>query len=121
MDTDTFVRVFEGMARQVPGPVDPRIASAGPLVAIEAASTSYPLAVHAAWAVAALLPNSTVVGLTQALGNKGLISGATFLTDEFPGLVKVPVLGKRVKIWRSPAAIAVLLLGAYADSTGIAF
>lgn len=118
-DTETFLVLFEDFARQVPEAVGPNVHSAGPLIATEAAGSSYPLAVHAAWAVAALLPNSTVVALNKELGSRGQITGASFLTDEFPGLVKTPVLGKRVTLWRGPAAIAVVLLAAHADTFGI--
>lgn len=119
-DTRTFVELFERFATLVPGASVQNVEEVGPRVAAEAAGSQYPLAAHAAWAVASLLPSTTVSAITQAMGMKGMVAGATVFTDEFPGLVKVPILGNRSKLWRGPAAIAAVLLGAYADELGIA-
>lgn len=120
-DSATFVELFEKLACLVPGATVPDTQRVGPLAAAEAAGSRHPLAVHAAWAVASLLPSSTISALSGVLGTAGLASGATVFTDEFPGLVKTPVLGRRVTLWRGPAAIAVILLAAYADELGLKY
>jgi hypothetical protein len=104
--------LFVRFIQLVPGPVPSNLAATSALASKEAATTSFPLAAHAAWSAAALLPNSTVVSLSDVLGRQGLVTGATLFSDTFPGLVKAPVLGKRVKMWRTPAAIAVAMMGA---------
>lgn len=120
-DTETFVELFETFADLVPGATVPDMQRVGQLAAAEAAGSRYPLAVHAAWAVAALLPSSTISELTGALGKFGSAKLATILTDEFPGLVKTPVLGRRLKLWRGPAAIAMVLLATYANEFGVTY
>jgi len=120
-DTETFVELFEKFAGLVPGATVLDTQRVGPMAAAEAAGSKYPLAVHAAWAVAAQLPSSTISALSGVLGNAGMVAGATLFTDEFPGLVKTPVLGRRLKLWRGPAAIAVVLLATYADEIGVTY
>ena len=111
-DSETFERMFVRFMQLVPGPLPSDLAATSALASKESANTSFPLAAYAAWSAAALLPNSTVVKLNDVLGRQGLVTGATLFSDAFPGLVKAPVLGKRVKMWRSPAAIAVAMMGA---------
>ena len=93
----------------------------GPQVAAEAAGSTFPIAVQAAWAAASLLPSSTVLELTRAMGHVASVKAATIITDEFPGLVKTPVLGRRSKHWRGPAAIAMVLMANHADDLGITY
>lgn len=87
--------------------------------AAEASHGQHPIAAHASWASAAVLPNSSIVAITNQLGTTGMVAGATFLTDEFTGLVKTPVGGKRLRAWRGPAAIASLTMAGHAAEQGI--
>ena len=44
-----------------------------------------------------------------------MANAATWFTDEFPGWVNTHVLGNRIKLWRTPAAIAALILMLHAE------
>jgi len=46
---------------------------------------------------------------------RGVANAATWFTDEFPGWVNTHVLGNRIKLWRTPAAIAALILMLHAE------
>lgn len=120
-DTETFVELFETFAGLVSGATVPDTQRVGPLVAAEAAGSKYPMAAHAAWAVVSLLPSSTISALSRVMGHAGIVGGATIFTDEFPGLIKTPVLGRRLKLWRAPAAVAVVVLATHADESGITY
>jgi hypothetical protein len=121
VDNEQYVRLFETFSSLIPGASLPDAISLAHQAAAEAARSPYPLAVHAAWAVASLLPNSTITQLQRVMGVSGVTAGATVLTDEFPGIVKTAVLGRRTALWRGPAAVTVVLLSTFADRSGIRY
>ena len=120
-DDITYVRLFTQISELIPDAGIPNVTSLAREAAKEAIHSTFPLPVHAAWAVASLFPNSTIIRLQNAMGMAGMTACATVVNDEFPGLVKTPVLGRRSALWRGPAAITVVLLAALADESGIRY
>lgn len=118
-DSEIYERLMARFVQFVPGAPLTTMATTSAQASRDAANTSFPLAAHAAWSAAAVLPRSTLVGLSDAMGHHGLVTGATLFSDTFPGLVKAPVLGTRLKMWRTPAAVAVAMMGTYADATDL--
>lgn len=120
-DLQLFEYLFKRYFRLIGVRVPTDAHTAGPLVAREAAGSEFPLAVHAAWCAARTLPVSDVNALSKALGSRGAATAATFLTDEFPGLAKLPVLGEKTSLWRAPAAVCAVMLSAHADANGLMY
>lgn len=114
-DLEVFEWLFARFQRQFGMPDR---GPAGAQVAQLTKGSQYPMAADAAWAAASLLPNSVLSDTGKVLGNAGVINAATWFTDEFPGIAKSEVLGKKMTGWRVPAAAAALMLVAHADETG---
>lgn len=90
----------------------------GRQLAAETVNSRFPDAVNAAWLVAVELPSSKITELSNMLGPMGVTNGATFFTDEFPDRVKEPILGRKLNLWRGPAAIATTILATHAAQMG---
>jgi len=118
-EKDTYVELFRKYSGWAPGGLRSDWQSVGKRLADETIGSNYPIAVDAAWAVASLLSNKEVLGVAKIMGSKSVNVGATWFTDEFSGIVKTKVLGKRLWNWRIPAAIAAISLLAHADEISI--
>ena len=118
-DKELFSDLFKTFAHSIPGAQISNIDSLAASLAAETVRSKYPTAVSAAWATASLLPNATVRAMGNTMGNAGVAKAATWFTDEFPGQVKAPVLGRRTKMWRVPAAIAAVILISHAEEIGL--
>jgi hypothetical protein len=112
---DTYLDLFKRYSSGAPGGLRSDWQSVGTRLAEETVGSDYRTAVNAAWAAAALLSNKEVLEIARAIGSQSVNIGATRFTDEFSGVTKSKVLGKRLWNWRIPAAIAAVFLIAHAE------
>lgn len=117
-DKEIFSSLFKVFVRSLPAAELPNIDRIAASLANETVRSDYPMAVSAAWAAASLLPRDTATAMGRVMGNEGVANAATWFNDEFPGQIKVPVLGRRTKMSLVPAAISAVILISHGEEIG---
>ena len=118
-DEQTFVEVFEWMTDQFAQEGYGGERWAGPQVAKETAGSPFPIAVEAAWAVAALLPHQSLKQLAERSGYSGYVKAASMFDAVLPGQLRTSVLGRAIPYRVLTGAVAGALLIALGVEDGL--